>query len=124
MGQRIKMYPTEYEVTIDWTDTPYAKFKAFDDESFEVEVKTITTPDELRKLADMLEIALVRLKNGDGTRELEHKMSVILDIATGSRLSKPNTDLESIKQAIHDREVDIANNVEEECKELYESKEH
>ena len=52
-------------------------------------------------------------------QKLEHKMSVILDLATGSRLSKPNTDMEGIRQAIHDREVEIADNTEEECKELY-----
>jgi len=72
----MKLYPTQYEIEID-TDTTYAKFKAFDDESIEVELKAITTPDELRQLADLLEIALEKLKNGEtkGRECTDHKQN-------------------------------------------------
>jgi len=60
----MEMYPTSFEVNIGGDDSLFAKFTAFDDESFEVELKTICDPKDIRELADKLEEALILLKEG------------------------------------------------------------
>lgn len=48
-------FPTKYEVYYDDKETMIAKFNMFDDESFDVEIKTILSSDDLRKIADLLD---------------------------------------------------------------------
>ncbi len=60
----MKSYPVKFEIT-DSVDDLYAKFTAFDDMSFEVDIKTqILSPDDLREIADELEKAEKLLKSG------------------------------------------------------------
>ena len=51
-------YPTKYEVYTEGDETPIAKFKMFDDESFNVKINRISYPDELREVADIFEKVL------------------------------------------------------------------
>ena len=60
----MKIYPVEFEV-VDEMDDIFAKFTAFDEESFEVDVKKkILSPDDLRIIADKLEFAQKMMKDG------------------------------------------------------------
>ena len=60
----LKLYPTKFEV-MDVFDDIVAKFEAFDDEALEVELlNKIWNAEDLRRLADVLEIAENSLKNG------------------------------------------------------------
>ena len=60
----IVAYPTKYEVYHEGDDTPIAKFKMFDDESFNIKIDRISYPDELREIADILEEVLETNKTG------------------------------------------------------------
>ena len=60
----MRSYPVQFEI-LDSTNELFAKFTAFDEDSFEVDIKTqILSPDNLRKIADELEKALELLKSG------------------------------------------------------------
>ncbi len=60
----MKSYPVQFEI-IDSTNELFAKFTAFDNESFEVDIKTqILSPEDIRKIADELEKATDLLKSG------------------------------------------------------------
>ena len=60
----MKSYPVKFEI-LDSMDELFAKFTAFDDESFIVKIKTqILSPKDLREIADELEKATELLKNG------------------------------------------------------------
>ena len=60
------MYAVEYEVSLHKDDdTPFAKFTAFDDESFDVKlVAGICSGKDLRDLGDLLDIATDKLREG------------------------------------------------------------
>jgi len=60
------MYAVEYEVSLDREDdSPFAKFTAFDSESFNVElVAGICSGQDLRDLGDLLDIATKELDRG------------------------------------------------------------
>ncbi|MEA2091931.1 MAG: hypothetical protein U9O83_06170 [Campylobacterota bacterium] len=58
MSAKLKAYPTEYEIYLDGDETPHAKFKMFDSDSFDVEIKSIMSSDELRDIADLLDEVL------------------------------------------------------------------
>ena len=62
----LKLHPTEFEVYDDEEDKyQVAKFTAFDEETFSISIEDkIISPDELRKIADMLDISLKLLKEG------------------------------------------------------------
>ena len=62
----LKLYPTEFEVYDDEEDKyQVAKFTAFDEETFSISIEDkIISPDELRKIADMLDTSLKLLKEG------------------------------------------------------------
>ena len=62
----LKLYPTEFEVYDDEEDKyQVAKFTAFDEETFSISIEDkIISPDELRKIADMLDASLKLLKEG------------------------------------------------------------
>jgi len=55
---RYVAFPTKYEIYIDGDTEVIAKFKMFDDESFNVEIDRITCPKELREIAGLLEEVL------------------------------------------------------------------
>ena len=61
----MKMFPVEFELYLDDEETVIGKFKAFDDESFAVEVKDqIMNSNDLRDIADKLDLAYKLLKEG------------------------------------------------------------
>ena len=62
----LKLHPTEFEVYDDEEDKyQVAKFTAFDEETFSISIEDkIISPDELRKIADMLDASLKLLKEG------------------------------------------------------------
>jgi len=61
----VKLYPVEFEIFLDDSETQMATFTAFDDESLSVDIKEqILSPDDLRGIADMLVIAEKLLKKG------------------------------------------------------------
>lgn len=58
------MYPVEFEV-VNEDIGAYAKFTAFDEESFNVKIKEqILSSDDIREVANCLDRALVLLKEG------------------------------------------------------------
>lgn len=62
--QKMIAYPTEYEVIIEGDSDIQAKFTMFDNEAFEVEIKTIMDGDDLREIADLLDAVLELNKKG------------------------------------------------------------
>ena len=71
------MYAVEYEVSLDREDdNPFAKFTAFDSESFNVTlVAGICSGQDLRDLGDLLDIAHKELDKGTsiGSTRCNHK---------------------------------------------------
>ena len=61
----MKMFPVEFELTLEDETTLLGKFTAFDEESFEVDIKKqIISSDDFRDIADALDTAERLLKDG------------------------------------------------------------
>jgi len=61
----MKMFPVKYELYQDNDEDCICTLKAFDDESYEINIhNSVITSDELRDIADCLEFAEKSLKKG------------------------------------------------------------
>ena len=61
----IKVYPIAFEVYSDEDETyKLGKFKGFDTETIHVELDAILSSDEMRELADKLEVATKLFREG------------------------------------------------------------
>jgi hypothetical protein len=61
----IKIYPVQFEVYSSDDETcKLGEFKGFDTETINVELNAILSPDELRELANKLEVAIKLFKEG------------------------------------------------------------
>ena len=61
----LKVYPTTFEVYADDDNTyKLGTLKGFDTETINVELDAILSPDELRELADKLEVATKLFREG------------------------------------------------------------
>jgi hypothetical protein len=60
----MRMYPVKYEI-VDDAETLVGTFEAFDESSFTITINdVILSPDDLRTIADRLELAQKHLKEG------------------------------------------------------------
>lgn len=61
----IKVYPVEFEIYSDEGETyKLGNLKGFDTATINVELNAILSPDEMRELADKLEVATKLFKEG------------------------------------------------------------
>jgi len=76
------MYAVEYEVSLDREDdSPFAKFTAFDSESFNVElVAGICSGQDLRDLGDLLDIATKELDSGTAIGSIENTVELPINL--------------------------------------------
>ena len=70
----LKLYPTEFEVYDEEDKYQVDKFTAFDEETFSISIEDkIISPDDLRKIANMLDTSLKLLKRRNGKCLIIHK---------------------------------------------------